>query len=186
MICIRSGTNVYSQTILSALIEHLGVDAAKAWAEGVVANFARDPQGGDTDQLRGIVSGECDIAMSNTYYFGRALRKNVDGLSDSIEMVGWVFPNQDTIGAHMNLSGGGVAKNAPNKDNAILFMEYLASDQAQEYFSAGNDEYPAVPGVALSPSVAQLGMFKPDDVNLSDVAKNVPEAQKIFNEVGWK
>ena len=186
MICIRSGTNVYSQTILSALIEHLGVDAAKAWAEGVVANFARDPQGGDTDQLRGIVSGECDIAMSNTYYFGRALRKNVDGLSDSVDMVGWVFPNQDTIGAHMNLSGGGVAKNAPNKDNAILFMEYLASDQAQEYFSAGNDEYPAVPGVALSPSVAQLGMFKPDDVNLSDVAKNVPEAQKIFNEVGWK
>ena len=126
MICIRSGTNVYSQTILSALIEHLGVDAAKAWAEGVVANFARDPQGGDTDQLRGIVSGECDIAMSNTYYFGRALRKNVDGLSDSVDMVGWVFPNQDTIGAHMNLSGGGVAKNAPNKDNAILIMEYLA------------------------------------------------------------
>jgi len=186
MICIRSGTNVYSQTILAALIEHLGEEDAKAWAAAVKDNFARDPQGGDTDQLRGIVSGECDISMSNTYYFGRALRKDVSGLSDSVDMVGWVFPNQDDFGAHMNLSGGGVAAHAPNKDNAILFLEYLASDQAQQYFSAGNDEYPAVPGVALSPSVAQLGMFKPDDVDLSDVAKNVPTAQKIFNEVGWQ
>ena len=186
MICIRSGTNVYSQTILAALIEHLGEEEAKAWAAAVKDNFARDPQGGDTDQLRGIVSGECDISMSNTYYFGRALRKDVSGLSDSVDMVGWVFPNQDDFGAHMNLSGGGVAAHAPNKDNAILFLEYLASDQAQQYFSAGNDEYPAVPGVALSPSVAQLGMFKPDDVDLSDVAKNVPTAQKIFNEVGWQ
>ena len=185
-ICIRSGTNVYSQTILSALIEHLGEEAAKDWAAGVVANFARDPQGGDTDQLRGIVSGECDIAMSNTYYFGRALRKDVSGLSDELDMIGWVFPNQDSIGAHMNLSGGGVAANAPNKENAIKFLEYLASDQAQEYFSAGNDEYPAVPGVALSASVAKLGFFKPDDVDLSAVAKNVPVAQTIFNEVGWK
>ncbi len=185
-ICIRSGTNVYSQTILATLIEHLGEDAAKEWAAGVVANFARDPQGGDTDQLRGIVSGECDIAMSNTYYFGRALRKDVDGLSAEIDMIGWVFPNQDTIGAHMNLSGGGVAAHAPNRDNAIKFLEYLASDQAQQYFSAGNDEYPAVPGVPLSPSVAQLGFFKPDDVDLSKVAKNVPAAQAIFNEVGWK
>ena len=186
MVCIRSGTNVYSQTILAALIEHLGEEAAKDWAAAVVANFARDPQGGDTDQLRGIVSGECDIAMSNTYYFARAIRKDVDGLSDSLDMIGWVFPNQDSFGAHMNLSGGGVAANAPNRENAIAFLEYLSSDQAQEYFSAGNDEYPAVPGVALSPSVAELGFFKPDDVDLSEVAKNVPAAQRIFNEVGWE
>ena len=186
MICIRSGTNVYSQTILAALIEHLGEDAARGWAEGVKNNFARDPQGGDTDQLRGIVSGECDISMSNTYYFGRAIRRDVDGVSGSLDMFGWVFPNQDSFGAHMNLSGGGVAAHAPNRENAIRFLEYLASDQAQEYFSAGNDEYPGVPGVALSPSVAQMGFFKPDDVNLSDVAKNVPLAQQIFNEVGWE
>ena len=186
MVCIRSGTNVYSQTILAALIEHLGEEAARDWAAAVVENFARDPQGGDTDQLRGIVSGECDIAMSNTYYFARAIRKDVDGLSDSLDMIGWVFPNQDSFGAHMNLSGGGVAANAPNRENAIAFLEYLSSDQAQEYFSAGNDEYPAVPGVALSPSVAELGFFKPDDVDLSEVAKNVPAAQRIFNEVGWE
>ena len=124
-----------------------------------MANFARAPQGGDTDQLRGIVSGECDISMSNTYYFARAVRRDVSGVSDSLDMIGWVFPNQDDIGAHMNLSGGGVAAHAPNRENAVLFLEYLASDQAQQYFSAGNDEYPAVPGVALSPSVASLGFF---------------------------
>ena len=186
MVCIRSGTNVYSQTILAALIEHLGEDAARDWAAAVVDNFARDPQGGDTDQLRGIVSGECDIAMSNTYYFARAIRKDVDGLSDSLEGIGWVFPNQDSFGAHMNLSGGGVAAHAPNRDNAIRFLEYLTSESAQEYFSAGNDEYPAVPGVALSPSVAELGFFKPDDLDHTAIAGNVPAAQRIFNEVGWE
>ncbi|MEO0545295.1 MAG: extracellular solute-binding protein, partial [Pseudomonadota bacterium] len=139
MVCIRSSSNVYSQTILSAIIEHAGEDAAKAWAEGVVANFARAPQGGDTDQLRGIVSGECEISMSNTYYFARAIRKDVSGVSDSLDMIGWVFPDQGGNGTHMNLSGGGVAAHAPNKDNAIAFLEYLTSDQAQQYFSAGND-----------------------------------------------
>jgi iron(III) transport system substrate-binding protein len=186
MVCSRSSTNAYSQTILAAIIEHEGEDAARDWAAGVVANFARAPQGGDTDQLRGVVSGECEISMSNTYYFGRALRTNVKGVSDSIDMFGWVFPDQGGNGAHMNLSGGGVAAHAPNYDNAVRFLEYLASDQAQEYFSAGNDEYPAVPGVAVSPSVAQMGFFKPDDINLSAVAGNVGAAQRIFNEVGWK
>lgn len=186
MVCHRSSSNVYSQTLLSAVIENHGEDAARDWAQGVVDNFARKPQGGDTDQLRGLVSGECDISISNTYYFARAIRRDVDGLSEADRAnIGWVFPSQNAEGAHMNLSGAGVAAHAPNRDNAVRFLEYLASDQAQQYFSAGNDEYPAVPGVALSPSVAQLGLFKPDDVDLSAVAKNVPTAQRIFNEVGW-
>ena len=186
-VCHRSSGNVYSQTLLSAVIENHGAEAAKEWAAGVVANFARAPQGGDTDQLRGLVSGECDISVSNTYYFARALRKDVDGLdAAALENIGWVFPAQNAEGAHMNLSGGGVAANAPNRENAIAFLEYLASPQAQEYFSAGNDEYPAVPGVGLSPSVAALGLFRPDAVNLSAVAQNVPAAQQIFNEVGWE
>lgn len=186
-VCHRSSTNVYSQTLLSAVIENHGEAAAKDWAAGVVANFARAPQGGDTDQLRGLVSGECDISISNTYYFARALRQDVKGLpAEALENIGWVFPSQNAEGAHMNLSGGGVAANAPNRDNAIKFLEYLASDQAQQYFSAGNDEYPAVPGVSLSPSVAQLGIFRPDAVDLSAVAQNVPAAQAIFNQVGWE
>ena len=186
MVCIRSSTNVYTQNIVAALIEHLGQEAVQEWANAVVGNFARDPQGGDTDQLRGIVSGECDVAMSNTYYFARAIRKDVDGLSDSLDQIGWVFPNQDTIGAHMNISGGGVAANAPNRENAIAFLEYLASDQAQEYFSAGNDEYPAVPGVALAPSVAELGFFRPDTIELSTIADNIEAAVEVLNQADWQ
>ncbi|AUQ51538.1 iron uptake protein FutA [Phaeobacter inhibens] len=185
-VCIRSSTNTYNQTLLASIVTHHGEEAATDWAKGVVANMARAPQGGDTDQLRGIVSGECQIAVGNSYYFARSIRKDVKGLSADRDMIGWVFPAQDAEGAHMNLSGGGVAVNAPNKDNAVKFLEYLASDQAQQYFSAGNDEYPAVPGVALAPSIAALGHFKPDDVQLSDVAKNIPTAQKIFNQVGWE
>jgi len=185
-VCIRSSSNVYTQNIVAALTAHLGEDAATEWAKGVVANFARDPQGGDTDQLRGIVSGECDIAMSNTYYFARALRKDVSDLSESIDTIGWVFPNQNDLGAHMNISGGGVAAHAPNKENAVKFLEYLASEQAQQYFSAGNDEYPAVPGIGLAPSVAALGIFRPDAIALSDIADNIGAAQRILGEAGWK
>ncbi len=186
-VCHRSSTNVYSQTLLSAVIANHGEEAARDWAQGVVENFARAPQGGDTDQLRGLVSGECDISISNTYYFARAIRTDVDGLSEEQRAnIGWVFPAQDAEGAHINLSGGGVAAHAPNRENAVRFLEYLASDQAQQYFSAGNDEYPAVEGVELSPSVAALGEFKGDMVNLSKVAKNLPIAQRIFNEVGWE
>ena len=186
LVCIRSSSNTYHQTLLASIITNQGAEAAREWAAGVVENMARDPQGGDTDQLRGIVSGECDIAVSNTYYFARAIRTDVEGVSDSRDMIGWVFPNQDTTGAHMNLSGGGVAAHAPHPENAVKFLEYLTSDSAQVYFSGGNDEYPVVPGVEISDSVKELGEFKADEVSLSDVAKNIPEAQKIFNEVGWK
>jgi iron(III) transport system substrate-binding protein len=186
LVCIRSSSNTYNQTLLASIIENHGEDVARAWAQGVVDNMARDPQGGDTDQLRGIVSGECEIAVSNTYYFARALRSDVDGVSESIDMIGLQWPSQDAEGAHVNLSGAGVATNAPNRDNAILFLEYLASDQAQQYFSAGNDEFPAVEGVALSAEVASLGDFIADDVSLSAVAKQLPLALTIFNDVGWK
>lgn len=186
MICIRSSTNVYSQNILAAFIEHYGEEYARVWAERVSANFARQPQGGDTDQLRGIASGECDISMSNTYYFARALRKGDSSMTaEDLENIGWVFPDQNGNGAHMNISGGGVTAHAPNRENAILFLEYLASEEAQEYFSAGNDEYPAVPGVGLSPSVAALGIFRQDTVDLANLADHVATAQQIFNEVGW-
>lgn len=185
-VCIRSSTNTYNQTLLAAIVTHEGEEAATKWAQGVVDNMARAPQGGDTDQLRGIVSGECDVAVSNTYYFARAHRTDVDGVTASIGKIGHIFPDQDGNGAHMNLSGAGVAAHAPNKENAVKFLEYLASDQAQQYFSAGNDEYPAVEGVALAPSVEKLGTFKADAVNLSDVAENLPTAQKIFDTVGWE
>lgn len=186
LVCIRSSTNTYNQTLLASIIENHGEEAARAWAQGVVDNMARSPQGGDTDQLRGIVSGECEISVSNTYYFARALRTDVDGLSDNIDMIGLQWPSQDAEGAHMNLSGAGVAAHAPNRENAILYLEYLASDQAQQFFSNGNDEYPAVEGVQLGDAVASLGEFTADDVSLSAVAKQLPLALTIFNDVGWE
>ena len=185
-ICIRSSTSDYNQTLLAAIVTHEGEAAAKAWAQGVVDNMARDPQGGDTDQIRGIVSGECAIAVSNTYYFARALRTPVEGISEQIDKIGWAFPDQDGNGAHMNLSGGGMAAHAPHPEAAVAFLEYLSSDSAQAYFSGGNDEYPVVSGAALAESVKKLGEFKPDEVNLSEVAGNIGAAQRIFNEVGWK
>ena len=187
-VCSRSSTNVYSQTLLSAVIENHGEDAARRWAKGVVDNFAREPQGGDTDQLRALISGECDISVSNTYYFARASRQDVKDMpKDGMAKIGYVFPAMgEGQGAHVNLSGGGVAKHAPNRDNAVKFLEYLASDQAQQYFSAGNDEYPAVAGVPVSESVEQFGPLDADPVELSRVAKNVEKAQAIFAEVGWK
>ncbi len=186
MICARSSTNTYQISLLSSIIAHEGEEAATNWAKAVRENMARAPQGGDTDQLRGIASGECGIAISNTYYFARAIRTDVKGLSASIDKIGWVFPDQSGNGAHMNISAGAVAANAPHRENAIKFLEYLTSDAAQQYFSAGNDEYPAVSGVALSPSVAKLGLFRQDAINLSTVANNAAKATEIFNAVGWE
>lgn len=187
MVCTRSSGNIYMLSLMASLIEHKGEEAATAWAEGLYNNRARNPAGGDTDQLRGIASGECAISVSNTYYFARALRKDVKGLDDaSMANIGWVFPNQATTGAHANISGAGVVKTAPNKENAIKFLEYLASDEAQQYFSAGNDEYPAVMGVGLSESVSKLGIFRSDTVNLSVLGENQPKAQMIYDSVGYK
>ncbi|MEM9148312.1 MAG: Fe(3+) ABC transporter substrate-binding protein [Pseudomonadota bacterium] len=185
-ICTRSSSNIYMLSLMSSVIEHSGEDAAKAWAEGLYANRARDPQGGDTDQLRGILSGECDIVLSNHYYYARGLAKEVKGLTDGIEGIGWVFPNQSSTGAHVNISAGAVAANAPNRENAIKFLEYLAGAQAQEYFSNGNNEYPAVSGVALGGPVATLGIFRPDDLNLSKLGENQPKAQATYDSVGYK
>ncbi len=185
-ICVRSATNIYSLSLLASIIAHEGEEAAKAWAEGVKANLARAPQGGDTDQLKGLVSGECDIALSNTYYFARAIRTPVEGLSEGLDNIGWVFPDQDGNGTHINISVAGVAANAPNRENAVRFLEYLASDQAQEYFSAGNDEYPAVATAPVAENVAGLGTFKADNLNLSALGENQAAAERIYNETGWE
>ncbi len=190
-VCARSSGNIYMLSLMAGLIGHLGEDAAEEWATGFYGNMAREPEGNDTAQIRALVSGECDIAVANTYYFGRAIRRAaegnpVDGLdSDALDQISWVFPNQEDIGTHVNISGAGIAANAPNADNAALFLEYLASDQAQAYFSAGNDEYPAVMGTPISPSVAQLGLFRQDTQSLTVLGENQTLAQEIYNRVGY-
>lgn len=188
MVCTRTSSNIYMLSLMAAMIEHLGEDGARTWAERLWANRARDPEGGDTDQLRGIASGQCAIAIANTYYFARALRTDVRGLSnpDDTSRIGVIFPNQQSFGAHINISGGGVAANAPHPNNAQLFLEYLASDSAQAYFSAGNDEYPVVDGVPVADSVAALGEFEADDINLDLLGINQRRAQEIYDEVGYR
>lgn len=185
-VCARSSSNIYMLSLLASQIAENGEEAAKNWAQGLYDNFAREPQGGDTDQLRAIVSGECDIVLANSYYFARGIRTNVDGLSADIDQIGWVFPDQDGAGTHINISAAGLLKNAPNKENAMKFLEYLASDSAQNYLASGNDEFPVVDGVGLSASVSKLGDFKANDLNLSALGENQAKAQEIYNMVGYK
>ncbi|MFO7759603.1 MAG: extracellular solute-binding protein [Roseovarius sp.] len=185
-ICIRSSSNIYNQSLLASIIEVDGEDAARDWAAGVLSNMARDPQGGDTDQLRGIVSGECDIAVANTYYYVRGLASDVDGLTSGIDDIGWVWPNQGGRGAHVNLAAAGIAKNAPNPDEAEALLEFLTSEKAQEQFANANHEYPVLSGVAMNEHVAKLGIFIPDSTTpTSALSENAAQAQAIFNEVGW-
>jgi iron(III) transport system substrate-binding protein len=188
LICTRSSSNIYMLSLMAAMVERLGEEDAKAWAEGLWTNRARDPEGGDTDQLRGIASGQCAVAVANTYYFARAFTKDVRGLAnpDDTDRIGIVFPDQDGAGTHVNVSAGGVVSNAPNRENAIKFLEYLATDEAQKYFADGNNEYPVVEGVEASSAVEALGDFKADDMPLIKLGENQAKAQAIYNEVGYQ
>ncbi|MEM6846654.1 MAG: extracellular solute-binding protein [Pseudomonadota bacterium] len=185
MVCTRSGSNVYMLALLQSIIAHAGEEAAKEWAMGLKNNLARDPQGGDTDQIRAVVSGECDIVVANHYYFARALRKEVSGLTGSTDMVGVVFPNQDDRGIHQNISAVAVAKNAPNAENAMKFVEYLVSPEAQKMLADGNDEFPVVADIEPSEGVQSLGDFKRDTISLADFA-DTTRAQEIWNEIGYQ
>ncbi|VAV94525.1 Ferric iron ABC transporter, iron-binding protein [hydrothermal vent metagenome] len=185
-ICIRSSSNVYNQSLLASLIENNGKAAARDWAAGVVANMARVPQGGDTDQLRGLVSGECDVAVVNHYYFLRGFDKEVDGLTSGLDNIGWVWPNQDGRGAHLNLATASMAAHSPNPDEALALLEFFTSDFAQIEFARQNNEYTAVPGVADDASTARLGDFKADtSTDMASYSRNTKAAQAIFNQVGW-
>ena len=185
MVCTRSSSNVYMLSLLASIIAHEGEGAAREWAEGVQKNFARPPQGGDSDQLRAIVSGECDIVLSNHYYYARAFRKEVSGLTEGLDRIAIVFPNQETTGTHVNISGVALAENAPNVDNARRFIEYLLTPRAQKLIADGNDEYPVIEGVEPSPAVANMGEFMRDEIALSEFADLTQRAQEIYNEVGY-
>jgi iron(III) transport system substrate-binding protein len=184
-ICVRSGNHPYNLSLMSSIIAANGPVKAEAWAKGVVANMARPPTGGDTDQIAGVASGECDLALGNTYYFVRLLKSDKASDRAMAEKVGVIFPNQGNRGAHINISGAGVAKYAPNKANAIKFLEYLASPAAQDYFADGNNEYP-IYGKPGNAQLASLGTFKRDPLPMELVGKNYAAAAQIFDRVGWK
>ena len=185
-VCIRSSSNVYNLSLMSALIAANGPEKAESWAKGIVANMARAPKGGDTDQLMAVAAGECDIAVSNTYYYVRLLKSKKPEDRAAAEKLGIVWPNQKERGTHVNISGAGVAKHAPNKANAIKFLEYLASPEAQAYFANGNNEYPVVGKVSGNAELASLGEFRQDTLNVSLFGRNQGAAQQAYDRAGWK
>ena len=186
-VCTRSGSHVYNLSLMSALIEHWGEDKAEAWARAVVTNFARSPKGGDTDQITAVASGECGVALANTYYYARLLASEKPADRKLMENVVLVWPNQKSFGTHVNVSGAGVLKHAPHKAAAIRYLEYLASDAAQSYFASGNNEWPAVSTAPLNNrTLESMGKFKADILNVSALGKNQPAAQKIFDRAGFK
>ena len=186
-ICMRSSTNMYNLSLMGALVEHLGEQKAEQWAQSVKANLARDPRGGDTDQLKSVAAGECDVTLSNQYYYARLMRSDKADEREPAAKLGVVFPNQASWGAHVNISGAGVMKHAPNRPAAVKFLEYLASDEAQRYFADGNNEWPVVAGVKPDNPVLKLfGSFKQDALNVAVLGRNQPVAQKIYDRVAWK
>ncbi len=188
-LCIRSGSHPYNLSLFGAVAEHLGDAATENWLKGMVANFARPPAGGDTDQIKGVASGECAIAVTNSYYLARLMRSTKPEDRAIVERVGVVFPNQSTWGAHINVAGGAVAKNAKNQANAVKFLEYLASPAAQNYFANGNNEWPVAKGVAVNnPALTAMAAdgFKSETIPISSVAKNMVKVQQMLDRVSFK
>jgi iron(III) transport system substrate-binding protein len=188
-ICIRSGSHPYNLSLFGAVTEHMGEQQAEAWLKGVVANLARDPKGGDVDQIKGVGSGECQVAVSNTYYIARLIRSTNPEERALMERVGIVFPNQATWGTHVNIAGGAVAKNAKNPANAVKFLEYLASPDAQNYFANGNNEWPVAVGVKVSNPALQAmsgGSFKSETIPVAAIGANQVKVQQMLDRVGFK
>lgn len=186
-VCTRSGSHPYNLSLGAALIQHIGAAKTEEWARGLVANFARAPKGGDTDQIKATASGECGVALSNTYYIARMMRSNKPDERAAMEQVGVVFPNQQSWGTHVNVAGGAMARHARNRVAAVKFLEYLATDEAQRYFADGNNEYPAVSAVKISnPALDRLGTFKQELIPLSAVGQNTPKVQQMLDRAGYK
>lgn len=188
-LCIRSGSHPYNLSLFGAMMDHLGPQQTETWLKGLVANMARNPAGGDTDQIKGVASGECAVAISNTYYLARLMRSTNPADRTIIEKVGVVFPNQTSWGTHLNIAGGAVAKNAKNTVNAIKFLEYLASASAQNHFANGNNEWPAAKGVSFeNPALKAMsgGSFKSEVLPISAVGMNQIKVQQMLDRVGFK
>jgi len=189
-LCIRSGSHPYNLSLFGAVAEHLGAQQTEAWLKGMVANMARDPKGGDTDQIKAVGAGECQIAVSNTYYIARLLRSDKPEDKALMERVAVVFPNQSSWGTHVNIAGGAVARNAKHPDNALKFLEYLASAEAQNYFANGNNEWPTAKGVKVNNAALQAlsggGDFKTETVPLAAVGANQVKVQQMLDRVGFK
>jgi iron(III) transport system substrate-binding protein len=185
-LCVRSGSHPYNLSLFGSMLEHLGPQATETWLKGLVANMARAPKGGDTDQIKGVASGECGVALANSYYFARLMRSSKAEDQAVVDKVGVVFPNQASYGTHVNIAGAAVARNAKNRAAAVQFLEYLASDGAQRYFADGNNEYPVTAGSVPNAALASLGKFKAETVPIAKVGANTAQVQQMLDRVGFK
>jgi iron(III) transport system substrate-binding protein len=186
-VCSRSGSHPYNLSLGAALIHHLGEEKTEAWARGLVSNFARAPKGGDTDQIRAVGAGECGVAIANSYYVARLMNSSRPEDQAVIAAIGVIWPNQSSFGTHINVSGAGMLKTAPNKAAALQFLEYLATDQAQRYFADGNNEWPVVPSVKVdNKALNTLGDFKADITPISELSSKVATAQRLFDKAGYR
>ncbi len=189
-LCIRSGSHPYNLSLFGAVTEHLGPQKAEAWLQGLVANMARAPKGGDTDQIRAVASGECQIAVTNSYYLARLMRSDKPEDRAVVEKVGVVFPNQSSWGTHVNVAGGAVARHSKNVANAVRFLEYLASPSAQNHFANGNNEWPVAKGVVTDNLALKAmtggGQFKSETIPISAVGANQVKVQQMLDRVGFK
>lgn len=183
-VCVRSGKHPYNVSLVAAMIAHEGEAAAKAWLEGVKANLAQKPQGGDRDQVKAIMEGKCDYSLGNSYYLGAMIKNEKEPeQKEWAKAVEINFPNQETVGTHMNVSGVALTKHAPNKDEAMQLIDFLTGDTAQKQYAEDNNEYPVKAGVAQSELVASWGQFKEDSLNVTDIAKHYAAALKLIDEV---
>ncbi len=187
-ICIRSSSNIYNQSLLASMIESMGAEATEEWAAKIVHHMARPPSGGDTDQIKAVAAGLCDIAIANTYYYGR-LAGSDDSENQAIAAKVNVFwPNQGEgdRGVHVNVSGAGITKHSRNHDNAVRLIEYLVTPESQIWYAQVNHEYPVVPGTPISEVLAALGSFRADAANMSVLGGNNRQAVELMDKAGWK
>lgn len=185
-LCIRSSNNTYNQSLVSALIAHQGVEKTEQWARGLVANFARPPQGGDKDQVFAIASGQCDAALVNTYYVGQMINSDRAADRDAAAKVAIFWPNQSTTGAHMNLSGAAVTRSARHVENARALIAFLLTPESQRWYADVNNEYPVRSDIPLSATLESFGTFRPDPLNLSDLGVHTADAIAVMDRAGWK
>lgn len=184
-VLIRSSSNIYNQSLVASIIEAAGPEKTEAWCRGIVGNLARAPQGGDRDQIRGVAAGEGDVAVVNHYYLARMIEGN-EADREAASKVRVVFPNQSDRGTHVNVSGAGVVKSAPNRENAVRFIEFLAGNEAQAKFASGNQEYPVVEGIEITPVLKNFGPYTSDQLNAAKLGVNNKTAVRIMDRAGWR
>ncbi|MGS2720597.1 extracellular solute-binding protein [Paraglaciecola aestuariivivens] len=184
-ICIRSSSNIYNQSLVASLIAQVGEAQTQAWLNGLVANFARSPQGGDRDQIKAVAAGQCEIAIANTYYLAGMLTADETSQKQA-QKVKVIWPNQADRGSHVNVSGVALAKNAPNKDAAIKLINFLLSQESQQWYAKTNHEYPVIDGVAWSELLQSFGQFKAEQVALSQLGELNAKAVQLMDLAGWK